>query len=193
MSDLSSYPNITLLELDVTSPSSISNAFSTISNRTSGKLDYLLNYAGHGYTIPFIDTNIDIAQKMFDVNVWGAMRVTQAFASLVIKAKGTIVMAGSTAELLGVPFQAAYCGSKAALQVMTDALRIEIQPFGVRVLYVTTGYVKTNWCVSSYGIRTFRLLAVIVLLMIVGFYVGLTTYRSFSCPKIQSMLQLNIR
>jgi 1-acylglycerone phosphate reductase len=159
MSDLSTYPNITLLELDVTSPSSIKTAVSTVSSNTSGKLDYLLNYAGHGYTIPFLDTNVEIAQGMFNVNVWGAMRVTQAFAPLVIEAKGTIVMAGSTAEMIGVPFQAAYCGSKAALQMMTEGLRVETEPFGVRVLHVTTGNVKTNWYVPSFWVSCPTILA----------------------------------
>ena len=145
MASLSSTPNITPLELDVTSPESVCSAVSALTTETSGRLDYLLNYAGSGYTMPYLDTDVEAAKRMFEVNVWGAMRVTKAFSPLVIAAKGMIVMAGSTAELIGVPYQGAYCGSKAALHLMTETLRGEIRPFGVKVLYVTTGNIESNW------------------------------------------------
>src|SRR6195952_1373824 len=79
MSDLASLPNVTLLSLDVTSPPSIDAAFDKIQKTTGGKLDYLVNNAGSGYTIPYLDTDLEVARKMFEVNVWGPMRVTQAF------------------------------------------------------------------------------------------------------------------
>ena len=144
MADLSSYPNITLLELDVTSPKSISTALTTI-QKTTGTIHFLVNYAGLGYTAPFLDGPIEDCQRVFDINVWGVMRIVQAFAPLVIAGKGTIVLAGTTVELLGMPFQSAYCGSKAALFAMGDALRREMKPLGVRVLHVTTGLVQSNW------------------------------------------------
>lgn len=149
MSDLASYPNISLLSLDVTSPTSISDAVAATKAQTNGTLDYLVNYAGTGYTMPFLDTDIDTAQKMFDVNVWGVMRVTQAFAPLLIKSKGMIVMAGSTAELVNLPFQSVYCASKAALRMVSESLRLEVAGLGVRILYVTTGNIVSNWYVSS--------------------------------------------
>lgn len=93
----------------------------------------------------FLDTNIDVAKRMYDVNIWGVLRVTQAFAPLVIATKGIIVMAGSTAELANLPFQSAYCASKAALLLLSETLRVEVQPFGVKVMYVTTGFVESNW------------------------------------------------
>jgi len=144
MGDLSSYSNITLLELDVTSPMSISAALTAI-NKTTSTIHFLVNYAGLGYTMPFLDSPIEGCQKIFDVNVWGVMRIVQAFAPLIIAGKGTIVLAGITVEVLGMPFQAAYCGSKAALFVMCDTLRREMKPLGVRVLHITTGLVQSNW------------------------------------------------
>src|SRR5262245_61336665 len=124
MSNLSSSPNITLLPLDVTSPASIESALSTVKEKTKGQLDFLVNYAGHGYTMPYLDVDISLSQRLFDVNVWGAMRVTQAFTPLVVKAKGVIVMAGSTAEMLGLPWQSVYCASKGALWLMSESLRV---------------------------------------------------------------------
>jgi 1-acylglycerone phosphate reductase len=144
MTDLSSYPNIILLELDVTSPMSISAALTEI-KKTTSTIHFLVNYAGLGYTMPFLDCPIEDCQKIFDINVWGAMRIVQAFAPLIIAGKGTIVIAGTTVEIMGMPFQAAYCGSKAALLVMGDTLRREMKPLGVRVLHITTGLVQSNW------------------------------------------------
>lgn len=144
MSSLSSYPNITTLELDVTSPTSISAALTAIKEITN-TIHFLVNYAGLGYTMPFLDSPIEDCQRVFDINVWGFMRMVQAFAPLVIAGKGTIVVAGTTVEILGMPFQGAYCGSKAALLVMGDTLRREMKPLGVRVLHFTTGLVQSNW------------------------------------------------
>lgn len=144
MTDLSSYPNIILLELDVTSPISISAALSAIKHTTS-TIHFLVNYAGLGYNMPYLDCPIEDCQKVFDVNVWGVMRIVQAFAPLIIAGKGTVVIAGTTVEILGMPFQSTYCGSKAALLVMGDTLRREMKPLGVRVLHITTGLVQSNW------------------------------------------------
>ncbi|KAF2794534.1 NAD(P)-binding protein, partial [Melanomma pulvis-pyrius CBS 109.77] len=133
------------LPLDVTSPPSIATALATLTALTSGTLDYLLNYAGCGYTMPTLDADIPTCTHMFDVNVWGPLRLTQALAPLLVAARGTVVMAGSTAELVGVPFQGPYCASKAALRLVSETLRAELKPLGVRVLYVTTGNVRSNW------------------------------------------------
>lgn len=100
--------------------------------------------------MPYLDADVELCKRMFDVNVWGAMRVTQAFAGMVVEAGGVVVMAGSTAELFGLPWQAAYCGSKAALRIMSEALRIELKPLGVKVLYISTGFVASNWYVVSF-------------------------------------------
>lgn len=133
MTELSSYPNITLLELDVTSRTSISTGLTAI-QRTTSTTHFLVNHAGLGYIMPFLDCPIEDCQTAFDVYVCGVMRVVQAFAPLVIAGKGTIVLAGTTVEVLGVPFQSAYRNSKAALFAVGDALRRETKPLRVRVL-----------------------------------------------------------
>ena len=70
----------------------------------SGKLDFLVNNAGRDYFGPGLDTNIEIGNKIFDVNFWGVMRVFQAFASLLVLAKGTVVTIGSANGYLHMPY-----------------------------------------------------------------------------------------
>ena len=100
MSHLEKFPNIELLSLDVTSPSSISAAVEAVKAKTGGTLDYLVNNAGVGYFLPTLDVDIDEAKKMFDINVWGALNLTKMFAPLLIAAKGTIVNISSVAGQL---------------------------------------------------------------------------------------------
>ena len=104
MSHLEKLPNMTLLELDVAVPFSIAAAVDVVRTKTNGKLDYLINNSGQGLVLPALDTEIDQARKMFDVNFWGVVNVVHAFAPLVIEAKGTIVNATSLAAVLHVPW-----------------------------------------------------------------------------------------
>ncbi|OKO94966.1 NADPH-dependent 1-acyldihydroxyacetone phosphate reductase [Penicillium subrubescens] len=105
MQNLQSLPNITFLELDVTSPESITAAYTIVEKQTNGKLDYLVNNSGAGFVMPLLDSDIDMGKNMFEVNVWGVIRVTQVFAPLVVNAKGMIVNNVSTAACLGLPYQ----------------------------------------------------------------------------------------
>jgi 1-acylglycerone phosphate reductase len=82
---------------------------------------------------------------MFDVNVFALISVTQAFAPLLIASKGTIINIGSIAGKFPVPWQGYYNASKAAVNLLSDNLRIELKPFGVKVINVVTGGVKTHF------------------------------------------------
>jgi short-subunit dehydrogenase len=104
MSALEKLPNMTLLPLDVTSPSSIAEAVEQVKRRTGGKLDYLLNNSGQNLIMPALDLDIDDAKGMFEVNFWGVLRMIQAFAPLLIQAEGTIVNIGSIVAYLHAPY-----------------------------------------------------------------------------------------
>lgn len=104
MAHLEKRPNITLLELDVTSASSIHAAVETVTAITGGKLDYLVNNSGQSCVRPALDTDLEQAKKLFDVNFWGAVDMIHAFAALVIASRGTIVNVGSIASVLNVPW-----------------------------------------------------------------------------------------
>ena len=104
MSHLKDIPNITLLTIDVTSPSSIKEATDTVAAKTRGKLDYLVNNAGSIIIMPTLDIDIDATKAMYEINIWGMLRVTQAFASMVIEARGTVVAISSTGPLAPAPW-----------------------------------------------------------------------------------------
>lgn len=104
MAELEKLPNVTLLSLDVTSSSSIAAAVDAVRTKTGGTLDYLVNNSGGGLFMPILDTDVDEARRMFEVNIFGVLAVTQAFAPLVIAAKGTVVNNSSIAGCLYPPF-----------------------------------------------------------------------------------------
>lgn len=101
MPHLKGIPNITLLILDITSPSSIKEATDTVAAKTEGKLGYLVNNAGSIIVIPTLDIDIDAAKAIYDINIWGILRVTQAFASIVIEARRTVVAISSAGPCSG--------------------------------------------------------------------------------------------
>lgn len=95
--------------------------------------------------MPLLDAEVSVAQKMFDVNVFALVAVTQAFAPLLISSKGTIINIGSIAGLSPSYWQGYYNASKAAVNLITDQLRLELEPFGVKAILVITGGVKTKF------------------------------------------------
>jgi len=104
MSHLAKLPNVTLLTFEPTSLSSVRAAVKKVEAQTGGNLDYLVNNAGHTIIMPTLDFDIDAAKSMYDINVWGMVRVTQVFAPLVIAAKGTIVNISSIATSVNTPW-----------------------------------------------------------------------------------------
>lgn len=95
--------------------------------------------------MPLLDSDVSIAKRMFDVNVFAVVTVTQAFAPLLIASKGTIVNIGSVLGKMPFPWQGYYNASKAAVAIMTDQMRIEFSPWGVRAILITTGAIRTKF------------------------------------------------
>jgi 1-acylglycerone phosphate reductase len=101
---LSARPNVHTLSLDVTSQESISAAVVAVLAETDGKLDYLVNNAGVGYTTPLADVDVDTAKKVFDTNFWGPLSMTKAFMPLLVKSKGTIINISSVGAVVNTPW-----------------------------------------------------------------------------------------
>ncbi|KAJ7270639.1 NAD(P)-binding protein [Mycena haematopus] len=138
-------PGLETLELDVTKIASIQAGRDRIASLTGGNLDILVNNAGQGYTVPATDVKIDEVQGMFDVNVFGVMRMVQEFAPLLIASgDGRIVNIGSISGVMPYPFGSAYNASKAALHSFGNTLRLELAPFNIQVITIITGGVKSN-------------------------------------------------
>ncbi|KAI7721078.1 hypothetical protein KC353_g1652 [Hortaea werneckii] len=140
------------LQLDVTDPKSIATARDATRKLTGGKLDYLFNNAGYGYMMPLLDCSIEGVRKNFDVNVFGLLAVTQALFPLLREAGGVVVNQSSIAALSGTyqPFIGSYQASKSALSSLSNNMRVEFAPFGVKVVTLETGDVRTGfWTFAS--------------------------------------------
>lgn len=135
---------IETLSLEVTSQESINALKTEIESRTDRTLDILVNNAGRNYTVPALNVEIDEIRETFETNLFAVMRMCQAFAPMLIHSKGTIVQIGSLAGVISYVFGSVYNASKAALHSYSNTLRLELAPFGVRVVTVVTGGVTSN-------------------------------------------------
>ncbi|KAF4958904.1 hypothetical protein FSARC_10902 [Fusarium sarcochroum] len=142
------------VELDVQSADSVSQAVETVRVQTGGSLDALINNAGLGYSMPITDTDMDALRQLFELNAYSIVTVTRAFLPLLLAStqKNTII-ANNTSGMgmlgCGMPFQGGYSASKAAAASLTESLRMELAPFGVRVVNIVTGRVKSTFFKNS--------------------------------------------
>lgn len=136
--------DIICLDLDVTSAESVQMLRKTVDKLTGGRLDVLVNNAGICYTMTAIDTDVKKVQAMFDVNVFGPMRMVHEFHPLLVKAQGTIVNIGSVGGLVPYTYGSSYNASKAALHHWGDTVRVEMAPLDVKVLTIISGNIGTN-------------------------------------------------
>jgi len=128
------------VEIDVTNDASVDAAFKSISSKTNGKLDVLINNAGvffAGITETF---SPDQLKRMFEVNVFGMHRVTRAALPLLRQSnEGLLVNIGSILGRLTIPFVGLYCASKHAVEAMTESYRYELSQLGIDVVLVQPG------------------------------------------------------
>jgi NAD(P)-dependent dehydrogenase (short-subunit alcohol dehydrogenase family) len=135
---------IRTLALDVTNPQSIANAVTVLEEET-GRLDMLVNNAGYALFGAVMDLTGDELQRQFDTNVIGPVQVSRAFLPLMLTQRpGRIVNVGSVSGILTTPFAGAYCASKAALHALSDAMRMELAPFGIEVVTIQPGGVASQ-------------------------------------------------
>ena len=101
---LSALANVHVVTLDVASEESIAAALEFVTSKTKGSLDCLVNNAGVTYTSPLVDTDIETARKVFDVNFWGVLSMTKAFVPLLTKSQGTVVNVSSVGAIVHTPY-----------------------------------------------------------------------------------------
>ncbi len=138
---------IETLTLDVQSQESLSSCVAAVAKLTGGSLDALVNNAGVGLSMPVADLSVEEAKKMFDTNVWAPVLTTQAFLPMLMTAQSDALIVNNTsvAGVFGLPFQAAYNASKAAAIMLSDGMRLELAPFGIKVVDLRTAVVRTNF------------------------------------------------
>ncbi|WP_066414951.1 SDR family oxidoreductase [Halorubrum aethiopicum] len=133
----------TLATLDVTDQGDIDRVVDRILDE-EGAIDALVNNAGYGQYGPIEDVPAESVHDQFDVNVYGPHRLTRAVLPAMRRERdGTIVNVSSVAGRVSFPGGGVYAGSKFALEAMSDALRNEVREFGVDVVVVEPGSVKT--------------------------------------------------
>ncbi|KAJ2402781.1 hypothetical protein GGI23_000461 [Coemansia sp. RSA 2559] len=134
----------TPVALDVTSQESVDAAIAFV-QRDAGRIDVLVNNAGQLCISPVVEVDICQAQRVFDTNVMGVARVCKAAAPQMMDGRrGTIVNVGSVSGYATTPWVGYYAASKAALHMLTDAMRMELAPFNVQVVLLAPGGITSN-------------------------------------------------
>jgi len=112
----------------------------------AGRVDVLVNNAGYGQMGPAIDVSDAQLRAQLECNLVAPLALTRAFAPVMrAQGSGLVVNMGSISGVVTTPFSGAYCASKAALHALDDALRMELAPFGIRVVTVQPGSVRSGF------------------------------------------------
>jgi len=142
---LAELDRVLVARLDVTDAASIKAAVAAAINRF-GAIDVLVNNAGYGAYGILEATSIESMRRQFETNVIGLLAVTKALVpGFRLRGSGVIVNISSLAGRLTLPLGALYCGSKFAVEGISEALRYEMRAIGVRVKVVEPGFIKTNF------------------------------------------------
>ncbi|MEU4290071.1 oxidoreductase [Kribbella sp. NPDC026596] len=136
---------IRLLELDVTDEDSLRAGVQRILDET-GRIDVLVNNAGYGSYGAVEEVPLSEARYQFEVNVFGAARLIQlVLPGMRAQRSGTIVNISSMGGKIYTPLGGWYHGTKFALEALSDCLRMEVRPFGIDVVVIEPGGIRTEW------------------------------------------------
>jgi NAD(P)-dependent dehydrogenase (short-subunit alcohol dehydrogenase family) len=138
-----------ILGLDVNDDASIAAAMTQVESDV-GQLDMLVNNAGFSQVGAIVDLQREDLRQQYETNVIAPVAVTRAALPLMRKAVAAngaadLVNVGSIVGLLTTPFAGAYCSSKACVHSITDALRMELAPFGIRTITIQPGGVRSSF------------------------------------------------
>jgi len=143
----SSFP---LVALDVTKFDSIQNSIEEILQK-EGRIDVLINNAGMGITGPLEETPTSEIKRVFDTNFYGPLEVTKTVLPTMREQKsGLIINITSIAAYMGLPFRGIYSATKAALEITTEAYRMETKAFGIEMTNLAPGDFATNIAAGRY-------------------------------------------
>jgi NAD(P)-dependent dehydrogenase (short-subunit alcohol dehydrogenase family) len=141
-----------VVQLDVDNDRSVKNAINKIVAAAENKrIDVLVNNAGYGLFGSLEDTLIEEIKAQFETNFFGVIRVTQQVLPVMRKQNsgGTIVNVSSVGGRIGVPVLSAYQSTKFALEGLSESLSYELEPFGISVVIIEPGFIRTNIINSS--------------------------------------------
>ena len=133
------------IKMDVTDEQSMADGIKTIID-AEGRIDVLVNNAGYGYMGAIENVTIAEAKRQLEVNVFGLARLTQLVLPYMRAQKsGRIINTSSVAGKAVIPFGGWYNVSKYSVEALSDALRIEVKSFGIKVILIEPGGIKTDW------------------------------------------------
>ena len=134
-----------VLELDVTDDKSVKDAISQIKDESS-RIDVLVNNAGYDVMGAVDDISIDGFKSQFETNLFGVIRVTKEVLPIMRNQReGNIINISSVGGRIGIPLNSAYISSKFALEGLSESMRYELEQFGIDVILIEPGVVKSNF------------------------------------------------
>jgi NAD(P)-dependent dehydrogenase (short-subunit alcohol dehydrogenase family) len=134
-----------MIPMDVRDTVSVQRGIDVVLQET-GRIDAVVCNAGYGVAGSVEDTTVEEAQQQLDTNFFGVWRVCRAvIPHMRRQGGGYLVIVSSLAGLMGIPFQAAYSASKFALEGMAEALRMEVKPWGIKVVLIEPGDFRTRF------------------------------------------------
>ena len=136
---------VEVLRLDVTDDKSVKDVINTIVVKQR-RIDVVVNNAGYGSTGAVEDFSIDEIKEQFETNFFGAIRVIQSVLPIMREQRsGIIVNISSIGGRIAFPFSPSYASTKFALEGISEALQYEVDQFGIKVILVEPGIIKTNF------------------------------------------------
>ena len=133
-----------MLGLDVRVDASVANCVRRVISK-AGRIDVLVNNAGVAIAGALEETTIDEFKNVVDTNVFGAVRMMRAVLPVMREQRaGRIVNIGSVMAFLPMPYSAAYCASKHAIRGLSESVDHEVRGFGIRVIVIEPGFVRTD-------------------------------------------------
>jgi NAD(P)-dependent dehydrogenase (short-subunit alcohol dehydrogenase family) len=138
-----------VLQLDVNDKKSVKEAITKIVTEKE-RIDVLVNNAGYGLFGSLEDVSIEEMKAQFETNFFGVIRVTQLVLPIMRKQKsGTIVNVSSVGGRIGLPILSAYQSTKFALEGLSESMSYELEPFGIKVVIIEPGAIRSNIMNSS--------------------------------------------
>jgi NAD(P)-dependent dehydrogenase (short-subunit alcohol dehydrogenase family) len=138
-----------VIQLDVNDDASIRDSIEKVESENE-RIDVLVNNAGYGLVGAFEDLSVEEIKSQFETNFFGVIRLTQQILPIMRKQKsGTIVNISSGAGRIGFPGMSAYVSSKFALEGLSESMSYELEPFGIKVVIIEPGVIRTNFKKNS--------------------------------------------
>jgi NAD(P)-dependent dehydrogenase (short-subunit alcohol dehydrogenase family) len=138
-----------VIQLDVNDDASIRDSIEKVESENE-RIDVLVNNSGYGLVGAFEDLSVEEIKSQFETIFFGVIRLTQQVLPIMRKQKsGTIVNISSGAGRIGFPGMSAYVSSKFALEGLSESMSYELEPFGIKVVIIEPGVIRTNFKKNS--------------------------------------------